>query len=139
MSSNNPEPQDQQWPTYPGVPNGPGQPAAPKPGPDPAKPGPFGPAPYAESPAPDDSYRGYESYSQQPGTEHQRVTPYQSPMQRRQSSNSLNRKYLFIVVGIIAAVVITSVAQNGFSFWPFLLFIGLAWWIMNNRRRGTGC
>jgi hypothetical protein len=133
MSSNNPESQGQDWPIYPGTPGGqagPGGSGAAQPRPPRRDPEPSGP-PYAEPPADDDAYRAYQSYShrQQP------MTHYQHRPQRPNPHHGLHNKYLWIVIGIIAALVITSMARGGFNLWPVLIFGGIAWWIISNKRK----
>lgn len=128
MSSNNPESQGQDWPIYPGTPGGQGGSGTPQPSrSEPDLPTP----PYAEPSAGDEAYRAYQSYAYQQPTQHGRLTPHS---QRPRSSHGLQQKYMWIAIGVVAALVITSMAGGGFNLWPLIIFGGIVWWIVSRKR-----
>lgn len=130
MSSNKPEPEGQEWQTYPGAHDAVG--SDPQAWAEPVEPARPDPKPYADPPD-DEAFKAYQSYAQQPQQPDQGyIAPYQ---QRPQKRSPLQQKYLWIIGGIIAALVITSFARNGgFSFWPIIMFAGIAWWVLNKRK-----
>lgn len=132
MSSTPRDPDPQEWRTYPGnQPNGANQPGQ----------------PYADD---DEAYRAYQDYlnqqqapyeSQYPGPtqpSHSDMAPYgpppQEPTTSRSSKAGLQNKWLWILGGIVAAFVISGVAESG-NWWGLVIFAAIAWVIWNRRKR----
>lgn len=150
MSSTPREPDPQEWPTYPG---GPGQNGQPGQGGAPGQGAAGQSQPYAnpgshgyhshgnhlhgsDAPQDDEAYRAYQDYTRsyqsppEPG-----MAPYApEPDQQDRSNKALQQKWLWIIGGIVAALVITGVAQSG-SWWGLIIFIAIAWWIWNRRKK----
>lgn len=131
MSTNPGEPNPQEWPTYPGLPQDQGR----SPGPRPHRePDPSGTDPYA---APD-SYaeQTYQPYPQPPaGLPHQQMQPHQAPYQQQsQNSTWLQSKWTWIIVGVIGVFFITGMASGEFRIAP-LIFALVIWQILRHRRK----
>lgn len=153
MSSTPREPDPQEWPTYPGGMGQNGQPGQggapgqgsagqPQPYANPGASGGHGYHPHAnhlhgsDTPQDDDAYRAYQDYTRgyqsppEPG-----MAPYApTPDQQDRSNKALQQKWLWIIGGIVAALVITGVAQSG-NFWGLIIFLAIAWWIWNRRKK----
>ncbi|WP_432558588.1 hypothetical protein [Granulicoccus sp. GXG6511] len=126
MSSDRPEQDPQEWPTYPGMPSGqgprPGQPQRPYANPDPQA---------------DEAFQAYQDYARtRPDQQHQQMQP-QAPYQQRptgQGSTWMQNKWTWIIAGIIGVFIITGLAQGDFPFLP-VIFAIVIWQVLRHRRR----
>lgn len=140
MSADRGEPDPQEWPTYPGLPDDSAQPQPRLPPTGPP------PSPYAQpdqyrqpDPAADQAYPPYHDYAHgHPDLRHEQLQPYQqAPYQQRPRDNGaawLQNKWMWIIGGILAVFVITGLVQGNFP-WVAVIFGVVVWNILRHKRR----